>query len=132
MTVSRAIAGCAAMLIVLALSACDSGRDTTKVVRRPPATVAAPRPPATVSVPPPTAPTQPPPVHAELVPPPPAGRGPVVWQPGHWDYTGKTGNPWAWHDGQYVPPPEGETTWVPGRWSHAPNGSWIWLHGHWA
>jgi hypothetical protein len=55
-----------------------------------------------------------------------------VWQPGHWDYTGRAGNPWAWHDGHYVPPPQGETTWVPGRWSHAPNGSWVWIDGYWA
>lgn len=56
----------------------------------------------------------------------------MVWQPGHWDYTGMANNPWAWHDGRYVPPPQGENTWVPGWWSHAPNGSWIWVHGHWA
>jgi hypothetical protein len=133
MRTSRGIAGCAAVLGVLALSACDRGRDAkTAMTQPPPATIEAPPRPVTLNVPPPTAPTRPPPVHAELVPPPPAGGGPMVWQPGHWDYTGKTGNPWAWHHGHYEPPPQGETTWVPGRWSHVPNGSWIWLHGHWA
>jgi hypothetical protein len=96
MGTSRTVAGRVTMLGVLALSACATEAVTTTAMT--PATVAPPPPPS-VAVRPPTAPIQPPPVHADLVPPPPAGDGPVVWQPGHWDYTGRASNPWAWHDG---------------------------------
>ncbi len=78
------------------------------------------------------APNPPPPPHSELVPPPPQGMGPVVWQPGHWMYTGSPGNPWAWQPGQYVSTPSGMTTWVPGHWTQQPNGGWFWMEGHWA
>jgi hypothetical protein len=139
MTHLRRVAGCATALGVLALGACviEPDATTAMIPPPPPATVEAPpapieAPPTSVEGPPPTAPAPPPSDNAELVPPPPPGAGPMVWQPGHWDYTGMTGNPWSWHDGHYVPPPPGETTWVPGQWSQAPNGSWIWLHGHWA
>jgi len=125
----RGAAGRVAVLGVLALSACATQGHMTTAARQ--ASPATPPTPAPVAVAPRTAPTRPPAVHAELVPPPPGG-GPVVWQPGHWDYTGDAGNRWAWHDGHYVPPPPGETTWVPGRWSHASNGSWVWIDGHWA
>lgn len=129
---TRLIVSCAAVLGALALSACNGGPGTSTAMTRPPRPTAAAPPPRAVEAPPPTSPTRPPQVHAELVPPPPLGSGPMVWQPGHWDYTGKAGKPWAFHRGHYVPPPRGETTWVPGWWSHVPNGSWIWVHGHWA
>ena len=73
-----------------------------------------------------------PPPHSELVPPPPPGAGAVVWQPGHWLFTGAPGRDWSWQPGQYVPPPMGQTTWVPGRWQQQPTGGWSWLEGHWA
>ena len=63
------------------------------------------------------APMPPPPPASELVPPPPQGSGPVVWQPGHWAYTGVPGHPWSWVSGQYVTPPPGGTTWTPGSGS---------------
>jgi len=78
------------------------------------------------------APGPPPPPHSELVPPPPPGAGAVVWQPGHWLFTGAPGRDWSWQPGQYVPPPMGQTTWVPGRWLQQPTGGWTWLEGHWA
>ena len=74
----------------------------------------------------------PPPPHSELVPPPPPGAGPVVWQPGHWLFTGAPGREWSWQPGQYVPPPMGQTTWVQGHWQQQPTGGWVWLEGHWA
>lgn len=74
----------------------------------------------------------PPPPHSELVPPPPLGAGAVVWQPGHWLFTGAPGRDWSWQPGQYVPPPMGQTTWVPGRWLQQPTGGWSWMEGHWA
>ncbi|MBV8456774.1 MAG: hypothetical protein JO122_09200 [Acetobacteraceae bacterium] len=68
-----------------------------------------------------------------MVPSPPAGAATVVWQPGHWAYTGTTlGNPWTWIPGRYVTPPPGETTWIPGQWQQSPDGNWQWLPGHWA
>jgi WXXGXW repeat (2 copies) len=75
-------------------------------------------------------PAPPPPPHSELVPPPPQGTGPVVWQPGHWMYTGVAGSEWAWQPGQYRPPPIGQTTWVPGHWAQQPTGGWSWMEGH--
>ena len=59
------------------------------------------------------APGPPPPPNAELVPPPPQGAGPVVWQPGHWRYTGIAGAQWAWVQGQYMPPPPGMSILAP-------------------
>jgi|ERR1700722_10182458 hypothetical protein len=78
------------------------------------------------------APGPPPAPQAELVPPPPQGAGTVVWQPGHWMFTGMAGNPWSWQPGQYVPPPMGQTTWVPGHWAQQYSGGWAWVEGHWA
>ena len=75
------------------------------------------------------APGPPPPPQAELVPPPSPGMGPVVWQPGHWRFSGNT---WVWQNGRYVPPPPGETTWVPGQWAQQTTGGWVWMEGHWA
>jgi hypothetical protein len=83
--------------------------------------------PATQVVPGP--PPEPP---AELVPTPPTDAGPVVWQPGHWQFTGSSGNAWAWKPGQYVPPPPGQTTWVRGQWAQQPSGGWAWIEGHWS
>ena|SRR6185312_94807 len=78
------------------------------------------------------APVPPPPPHAELVPPPPSGVGPVVWQPGHWLYTGLAEKPWTWMGGEYVSVPPGANTWVPGRWAQQSSGGWSWQAGHWA
>lgn len=74
----------------------------------------------------------PPPPNAELVPPPPQGAGTVVWQPGHWRYTGIAGSEWVWVRGQYTPPPYGMSTWQPGRWTQSPSGGWLWVEGHWS
>lgn len=129
---SFVIAGCATALGVLSLSACSGGLATTTAAVRPTRGQVERQPPRTAATAPTTAPTRPPPTHAELVPPPPAGSGPMVWQPGHWDYTGKAGDPWTWRSGHYMPPPQDKTTWVPGWWSHSPGRTWIWVHGHWA
>jgi len=113
--------------VVLGLSACVNvppARETQVIVQPPPA-----QPVATMVA---LSPGPPPPPHSELVPPPPQGVGPVVWQPGHWQYTGTLGREWSWQPGQYVPPPMGQTTWVPGRWLQQPTGGWTWLEGHWA
>ena len=114
---------CLSGLALAALSGC--ARDTpqpqtTQIIVQQPAQAAAL-----------VAPGPPPPPHAELVPPPDPGMGPVVWQPGHWRYTGMPGNDWAWQSGGYVPPPPGQTTWIPGQWAMQPGGGWAWIEGHW-
>ncbi|HVB66698.1 MAG TPA: hypothetical protein VNE67_02445 [Acetobacteraceae bacterium] len=74
----------------------------------------------------------PPPPQAALVPPPPQGSGSVVWQPGHWTYTGSPNQPWSWVDGRYVSPPNTQqATWIPGQWVQDTSGSWMWNAGHW-
>lgn len=108
---------------LVALSGCGSSPppQTTQIILQQPAQTAT------------VAPTPPPPPHSELVPPPPASSGPVVWQPGHWRYTGMAGNPWYWEGGRYVSVPPGSTTWVPGTWiQQAGSGMWTWQEGHWA
>jgi hypothetical protein len=109
----------------LALAACgDSPQPTQVIVQQPPAQAAMPV--AMVS------PAPPPPAQSELVPPPPQGAGNVVWQPGHWRYTGAAGNPWTWQPGLYVSVPPGQSVWTPGRWQQQPSGGWVWAEGHWA
>jgi len=77
-------------------------------------------------------PGPPPPAQPELVPPPPAGAGSVAWQPGYWQWTGLSPQPWQWQSGRYVQAPAGQRIWVPGRWVQAPTGGWAWIEGHWA
>jgi hypothetical protein len=112
-----------ALPALLALAACGSPPpQTTQIIVQPQPRM------ETADV----APVPPPPPHSELVPPPPTGSQPMVWQPGHWQYTGAAGNPWFWADGKYVAVPPGSTTWVPGSWQQQSGGSWLWVQGHWA
>jgi hypothetical protein len=106
---------------LLTLAACGSEPPppTQIIVQAPPATVV------------PMAPMPPPPAMSELVPPPPPTNTPSVWQPGHWRYSGLSGNPWNWQGGQYVAVPPGAIAWVPGQWQQQ-GGGWVWREGHWA
>jgi hypothetical protein len=108
---------------LLGLAACDDSPPPAPVsqiiVQPPPTTVV------------PAAPTPPPPPMAELVPPPPPSSSPTVWQPGHWRFTGLSGNGWEWKAGQYVGVPPGARAWVPGQWQQQATG-WVWREGHWA
>jgi hypothetical protein len=121
---------------LLGLAACGNSPPpaTQVIVQSPPATqvpatqVIVQAPPTTVV---PSAPMPPPPPISELVPPPPPSATPTVWQPGHWQYTGVSGNPWNWQHGQYVAVPPGATAWVPGQWQDQ-DGGWVWRSGHWA
>ncbi len=114
--------------LLVALAACTDVQPapTQVVVQTPPAPPVA-QPPSMLLM----SPAPPPPARAELVPPPPQGAGNVVWQPGHWRYTGAAGNPWDWKAGEYVPAPPGRTVWTPGQWIPR-NGGWMWNEGHWA
>jgi YXWGXW repeat-containing protein len=75
------------------------------------------------------APSAPPPIRAEVVPPPPAGESTlVIWQQGHWAWSGTN---WVWVAGQYVTPPAPKVVWDPGHWVQQSDGTWKWVDGQW-
>jgi WXXGXW repeat (2 copies) len=71
--------------------------------------------------------TNPPPVRVEAIPKPPVSEQPLIWQPGHWDWTG---DGYAWREGRWVPREGHGTEWQDGYWTNA-NGTWTWLPAHW-
>ena len=68
-----------------------------------------------------------PPPTAEIVPKPPVAAEPLLWQPGHWDWSGSS---YVWVNGQYVPAAGHGNLWVQGWWSLTPAG-WAWQPAHW-
>ena len=74
---------------------------------------------------PPPAPIPPP--MAEAIPNPPVSPVPLMWQPGHWDWTG---NSFVWTPGQYVESAGHGGTWMPGWWQQTGAG-WVWQPAHW-
>ncbi len=68
-----------------------------------------------------------PPIPPEQVLAPPPSRTPLIWQPGHYDWTGvayiwtpgawveRAGHGTLWQDGFWQPGPS-ESTWIPGHW----------------
>jgi hypothetical protein len=74
-------------------------------------------------------PYPPPPVAlAETIPNPPVTREPLMWQPGHWKWTGSG---YVWAKGQYVPAAGHGNMWMPGWWSRSAGG-WTWQPAHWS
>jgi hypothetical protein len=71
-------------------------------------------------------PTVPPP-QAEVIPKPPVSEQPLIWQPGHWDWTGGS---YAWTSGAWVLRAGHGTSWQDGYWTQV-NGSWSWVPPHW-
>jgi hypothetical protein len=71
------------------------------------------------------APAAPPAIREEVVPPAPTAD--VVWQPGHWSWSGSQ---YVWVNGVYVARPRPQVAWVPGHWDQSPNG-WAWVDGYW-
>jgi hypothetical protein len=65
---------------------------------------------------------------AETMPKPPVSAEPLIWQPGHWDWTGSG---YAWTPGVFVPSAGHGNLWMPGYWAQAPDGSWAWQPPHW-
>lgn len=63
----------------------------------------------------------------EALPKPPVTAEPLIWQPGHWDWTGSG---YVWAKGQYVPAQGHGNLWMPGWWSR-PADTWIWQPPHW-
>ncbi len=70
----------------------------------------------------------PPPVQAEIVPKPPVSEDPLIWRPGHWDWTGGS---YVWTQGAWVAREGHGTNWQDGYWTQGPNGQWVWLPAHW-
>ena len=68
-----------------------------------------------------------PPPMAETIPKPPVSAVPLMWQPGHWDWSGSA---FVWAPGQYVDAAGHSGTWMPGWWEKTDSG-WVWRAGHW-
>ncbi len=71
-----------------------------------------------------------PPVPAPLPDPmtkPPVTGEPLIWQPGHWDWTGSG---YVWAQGQWVPAAGHGALWMPGFWQQT-GGGWAWQPAHW-
>ena len=79
-----------------------------------------------VAAPPPPPPAPPPP-QAETIPNPPVTDVPLVWQPGHWNWTGAA---YAWQPGVFVPRDGHSNMFMPGFWQQTPGG-WSWVPAHW-
>ncbi len=63
----------------------------------------------------------------EAMPLPPVAGQPLIWQPGHWDWTGAS---YGWTAGQYVPLAGHGRLWMREQWSQTPGG-WQWQPAHW-
>jgi hypothetical protein len=63
----------------------------------------------------------------ETIPKPPVSAETLIWQPGHWDWTG---GGYVWQRGQYVPAAGHGYLWMQGYWDHTPAG-WTWQPAHW-
>jgi hypothetical protein len=88
-----------AVLLSLGLAACDA-----------------------VSPPPP-----PPPIKVEVIPNPPVTETLLIWQPGHWDWTGSG---YVWVPGAFTPRGTHSNLWMQGFWDNS-GGSWKWVPAHW-
>jgi len=83
---------------------------------------------ASCVLPPNGPPPPPPPLQPEVMGKPPVTNTPLIWQPGHWNWTG---NGYAWAPGEFVSAGGHGTMWQPGFWAQAPDGTWAWLPAHW-
>ncbi|MBC7799691.1 MAG: YXWGXW repeat-containing protein [Gemmatimonadaceae bacterium] len=68
-----------------------------------------------------------PPIPAEAVPPAPRASVPLIWQPGHYDWTGSD---YVWIAGVWVPREGHGTLWQDGYWRSTGAAS-VWVPGHW-
>ena len=93
--------GLAAILVAVGLAACQQGSQP-------------PYPP-------------PPPLRAESMGKPPVTETLLIWQPGHWDWTG---GGYEWVPGSFVPREGHGELWMPGYWEKADDG-WHWRPAHW-
>ncbi len=75
----------------------------------------------------PSSPPNPPVPVVEQMPNPPVTEVPLIWQPGHWNWTGAG---YVWQPGEYVPQAGHGGLWMPGYWAQTPSG-WAWQPPHW-
>jgi hypothetical protein len=68
-----------------------------------------------------------PPPRVEVVPKPPVSAEPLVWTPGHWDWTGAG---YTWTEGRWGPAVTPGHAWRPGYWAATSSG-WVWQPGGW-
>ena len=64
---------------------------------------------------------------ADPMPLPPVTPEALIWQPGHWDWTGSG---YVWAPGFYVPAAGHGGNWMPGWWAKT-DGLWHWEPAHW-
>jgi hypothetical protein len=64
---------------------------------------------------------------AETIPKPPVSPLPLIWQPGHWDWSGSS---FVWVPGQFVNATGHSGNWMPGYWEKSDAG-WTWRPAHW-
>jgi WXXGXW repeat (2 copies) len=64
---------------------------------------------------------------AETIPKPPVSAVALIWQPGHWDWSGHS---FVWVPGQYVDAAGHSGNWMPGFWEKTDSG-WVWHPAHW-
>ncbi|HVB67585.1 MAG TPA: hypothetical protein VNE67_06980 [Acetobacteraceae bacterium] len=69
-----------------------------------------------------------PPPRAEVIPKPPVTAVPLLWEPGHWDWTGAG---YVWQSGRYVPRDGHNGMFMPGWWRQNPSGAYQWVPAHW-
>jgi hypothetical protein len=69
-----------------------------------------------------------PPLPAEVVTRQPVSGDRMIWQPGHWDWTGGS---YVWAPGLWVLAAGHGTHWQTGYWDRLPNMMWIWVPAHW-
>ena len=72
-------------------------------------------------------PAPPPPHPTEVVPMSPVTEVRLIWQPGHWDWSG---GGYAWTSGSFVPLAGHSDQWMDGYWSKV-GETWVWVPAHW-
>jgi hypothetical protein len=68
-----------------------------------------------------------PPIPHEDIPLPPVSEEPLIWQPGHWNWTGSG---YDWEGGAWMLRGGHGTMWQDGYWA-LQGGSWRWVPAHW-
>jgi hypothetical protein len=68
-----------------------------------------------------------PPPRPETIPPPPVTGTLLLWQPGHWNWTG---DGYVWEPGEYVPRDGHSNLFMPGYWQQTAAGR-TWVAPHW-
>ncbi len=63
----------------------------------------------------------------ETVPLPPVTETPLIWEPGHYDWSGAA---YVWQPGRYVPRAGHGALWQDGYWQFV-NGGYTWVPAHW-